>query len=199
MSIKITFICFLVSLVLPSCKKTNGQLFDDAYELTKKNKYDKAIKLYNKLLERNDKLQLAYYNRGYCYYSMKEYKKALEDFNQIINLQTFGGGQIVFTLNSDSPYASEESKYQVSYHDVLYQRAQVYFYLGKNNESFKDFGNLVASEYEEKSNCYLWQGSIILNSGDTSRACPYFNNAKHFANNETIAIEAEKMIKTYCR
>ena len=121
-------------LVLSSCKMTNEQLFDEAYNLTKKNQFDKAIEIYTKLLVRNNKLQLVYFNRGYCYYSMKEYKKALDDFNQIVYLQT-GGGQIIFTLNSNSPYANEESKYQVEYHDVLYQRAQVYFYLGKNDES----------------------------------------------------------------
>jgi tetratricopeptide (TPR) repeat protein len=195
----ITFIIFFSVFVLSSCKKTNDQLFDEAYALTKKSEYKKAIKVYTSLLERNDKLQLAYYNRGYCYYSMKEYNKALEDFDRTIGLQTLGGGSIIFTLNSESPFASEEAKYQVPYYDALYQRAQVYFFLGKNKESFNDFGVLIANEYEEKSNCYLWQGSIIINSGDTTKACSYFSNAKQFANSKTLETEAEEMLVSFCK
>jgi tetratricopeptide (TPR) repeat protein len=194
MSHKFLLIIILSTLVVSSCKKTNDHLFDEAYTLTQKGQFDKAIKKYSELLNRNDKLQLAYYNRGYCYYSEKKYDKALEDFNQIIYLQT-GGGQFVFTLNNNSPYASEESRYQIPYDDVLYQRAQVYFYLEKSDESFKDFGDLIKKEYQEQGNCYLWQASIILNRGDTSLACPYFNNAKKFANNEATSREAERMLK----
>ena len=198
MSFKIILVSLVIGLILSSCRKTNEQLFDEAYGLTKTGQFDKAIKIYTKLLERNDKLQLGYYNRGYCYYSLKQYIKALDDFNRIIDLQTVGGGKMILTLNSDSPFASEESKYQVSYHDALYQRAQVYFYLEKYNYSFKDFDDLITSGYEEKGNCYLWQGSIILNTGDTSKACLYFINAKKFADNKTIEGEAEKMVKFCC-
>lgn len=183
---------------MSSCSKSTDQLFDEAYVLTTKNQYDKAIIKYNKILERNNKFQLAYYNRGYCYYSKNEYSKALEDFNRIIQLQT-GGSQMIFTLNSDSPFASEESKYQVSYYDALYQRAQVCFYLGKNKDSYNDFDVLIASNYEEKSNCYLWQGSIWQNNGDSARACTCFTNAKAFANKKSIATEAENKLQAYCR
>jgi len=196
MNIKIIFGLLLTLFVLSSCKKTNDELFDEAYDLTKKNEYDKAIKVYTELIKRNKKLQLPYYNRGYCYYSKQDYSKALFDFNKVIELHTVGG--FIFTLNSESPFASEEAKYQVPYYDALYQRAQVYFYLGKNNESFQDFNSLIANNYEEKGNCYLWQGSIILNNGDTSKACTYFASSKKYATNENVLQEAEKMLNAYC-
>ncbi|MGN6247362.1 MAG: tetratricopeptide repeat protein [Ginsengibacter sp.] len=198
MNYKITFIIFLGVFVFSSCKESNEQLFNKASELSKKGQFDKAITIYTQIIGRNDKLQLAYNNRGYCYYSKKEYSKALQDFNRILNLQT-GGGQIVFTLNRDSPYADEEAKYQVAHDDVLYQRAQVYFYLGNKNESFTDFDYLIANEYKEKSNCYLWQGSILLNRGDTVQACSKFKNAEKFANNKVVETQAEQMLDLYCK
>ncbi len=196
MSIRIINIIFFITLIFCSCKKSNDQLFDEASTLLKESQFDKAINIYNELIKRNRKLQLAYYNRGYCYFSKNEYKKALLDYNRLIDLQTIG--DFVYTENSNSPFASEESKYQVSYYDALYQRAQVYFYLDMVKESFQDFNNLIANNYQEKSNCYLWQGSMWLNSGDTLKACDCFTKSKQFANRPDLEKEAEKFIATNC-
>ncbi|MGB4843502.1 MAG: tetratricopeptide repeat protein [Ferruginibacter sp.] len=199
MNIKIILSIFLCFSLLSSCKKTTEQLFDEAYSLTKKGKLDKAIKIYSDLIKQNDKLQSAYYNRGYCYYSEKEYSKALQDFETLINLQTLGGGKIIFSLNSDSPFASEEAKYQVPYFDAVYQRAQVYSFLDKNEESFQDFKYLVDNNYEEKSNCFFWLGSLVLNKGDTVRACDYLTKSKETANRKDVLEAVEKMINECCR
>ena len=183
---------------LPSCKKSTEQLFDEAYSFTKEGKYDKAIELYSELIERNDKLQSVYYNRGYCYYSKKEYSKALLDFDRLISSQTLGGGKIIFTLNSDSPFASEEAKYQVPYYDAVYQRAQFYFFLERNQESFQDFKLLADNNYEEKGSCFLWLGSLVLSKGDTTKACEYFAKSKESANSKNVQEAAEKMINECC-
>lgn len=196
MNIKIVFSFLLALFVLSSCKKTNEELFDEAYNLIKRKEYDKAIKIYTQLIKRNRKLQLAYYNRGYCHYSKEEYSWALFDFNKVMELQTVGG--FVFTLNPDLPYAGEEAKYQVSYYDALYQRAQVNFYLNQDSASFRDFNVLIANNYTEKSNCYLWQGAIKLNWGDTAKSCRYFIKAQQFANSESLKQEAQKMLSMYC-
>ena len=196
MNIRVIYIIFLSTLFLYSCKKSNEQLFDEAYTLLQNDQYDKAINLYTDLIKRNSKFQLAYYNRGYCYYSQKNYKSALFDFNKLIDLQTIGG--FIYTQNSNGPFSNEESKFQVPYYDALYQRAQVNFYLERNNESFQDFSSLVVNNYEEKSNCYLWLGSIFINSGDTLKACDCYNNAQKYSNKEAIEKEAGKFIDLYC-
>lgn len=194
--LKPIFSFFLILFILSSCKKTNTALFDEAYDLIKRNEFDKAINIYTDLVTRNKKFQLAYYNRGYCYYSIKNYSKALFDFNKVMELQTAGG--FIFTMNNDSPFADEEAKYQVSYYDALYQRAQVNFYLEEDSAAFQDFNALIANNYAEKSNCYLWQGSIMLNWRDTAKSCSYFLNSQKFANNESIRQEAQKMLSMYC-
>ena len=196
MNIKIIIYFFLAVIVLSSCKKTNDELFDEAYNLTKRKEYDKAIKVYTELIKRNRKLQLPYYNRGYCYYSKEDYSRALFDFNTVMELQTVGG--FILTFNPNLPFAGEEARYQVPYYDALYQRAQINFYLEKDSASFEDFNMLIANNYVEKSNCYLWQGNIVLNNGDTAKACSYFLNSQKFANSELINQEAQKMLTKYC-
>lgn len=198
MKIKIILGYLSCFILLSSCKKSTAQLFDEAYSNARKGKYDKAIELYSDLIKRNDKLQSVYYNRGYCYYVKKEYAKALMDFQTLIDLQTLGGGNIIFTLNKDSPFASEEAQYQIPYYDAVYQRAQVYSYLERNDESFKDFKLLTDNNYEEKSNCYLWLGNLVLNKGDTVQACEYFAKSKETANRKDVQEAAEKMIEDCC-
>ena len=78
--------------LLTNCKPTNDQLFDKAFRLINEKQYAAAIPVYNEIILRNKKLQLAFYNRGVCYTNLKEYSKALADFNQVINLHTIEGG-----------------------------------------------------------------------------------------------------------
>ena len=95
-------------------------MLDKAYNLSKEKKYDEAIEVYNKVIKSNNKLQLAYYNRGFSYLATKHYDNALWDFNKVMDLQTHGS--FIMTYNQDSPFADEEAKAQVPYNDALYQR-----------------------------------------------------------------------------
>lgn len=114
-----------------------------------------------------------------------------------MSLQTHGS--FIFTLNEDSPFADEEARAQVPYNDALYQRAQVKYFMDSLKSSFIDFQTLVDNNYEEKSNCLLWQGTIYIRSGKTDKACTYFDNAKQVALTNSDINEADKMIATYCR
>jgi len=87
----------------------------------------------------------------------------------------------------------------VPYYDAVYQRAQVYSFLERNEESFQDFKLLTDNNYEEKSNCFLWLGSLVLNKGDTTKACEYFAKSKETANSTNVQEAAEKMINECCR
>jgi len=196
MNIKTTFSLITLLILFASCKQTNEQLLDKAYDLSKKKQYDKAIEVYNKVIKSNSKLQLAYYNRGFAYLGLKQYDKALWDFNKVMALQTHGN--FIMTYNQDSPFADEEAKAQVPYNDALYQRAQAKYFMDSLKSSFIDFQTLVDNNYEEKSNSILWQGTIYIRSGKTDKACEYFDKAKQFALTDDDRNEAEKMLKTYC-
>ncbi|WP_197428993.1 tetratricopeptide repeat protein [Phnomibacter ginsenosidimutans] len=169
---------------------------DKALSSSKQKKYDKAIETYTKVINRNNKLQLAYYNRGFDYLATKQYDKALWDFNKVMALQSHG--DFIITYNQNSPFADEEARAQIPYNDALYQRAQVKYFMDSLKSSFIDFQTLVDNNYEEKSNCLLWQGTIYVRSGKTEKACTYFDNAKQVALTDDDRNEATEMIKTYC-
>ncbi|MFN8290742.1 MAG: hypothetical protein U0U70_10820 [Chitinophagaceae bacterium] len=196
MSFKPIFIVLSLAVVLVSCKQSNEQLLNKGYKLSKQKKYDKAIEIYTDVIRRNDKLQLAYYNRGFAYVATKQYNNALADFNKVMSLQTFGS--IIMTYNQESPFADEEARAQVPYNDALYQRAQVKYFMDSLASSFTDFQTLVDKGYEEKSNCLLWQGTICVRGGQPSKGCEYFNKAKEFALTDDDKKEADEMIKIYC-
>lgn len=187
----LTFLFFCVS-----CRQTNEQLLDEAYNLSRQKKYDKAIEVYTRVIKRNSKLQLAYYNRGFAYVAIKEYDKALGDFNRVMELQSHGN--FIITYNQNSPLADEEARTQVPYDDALYQRVQVKYFMDSLKSAFIDFQLLVDRGYEEKSNCMLWQGTIYLRDGKTDKGCEYLHKAKRVAVTENDKSEANKMLQTYC-
>lgn len=48
-----------------------------------------AISEYSQCLQRDNRFVKAYYNRGYCYYLIENYPRALADFTQVIELDPF--------------------------------------------------------------------------------------------------------------
>jgi len=196
MTLKTTCSFIVTLFLLASCKQTNDQLFDKAYSLTKEKQYDNAIEIYNELIQRNGKLQLAYYNRGFCYINTKKYQSALADFNKVMDLQTHD--DVILTFNKDMPYADEEVRAQVPYYDALYQRAQVKYHMDSIKSSFLDFQVLVDNNYEEKSNCIVWQGTIWVRNGSKDKACEYFQRAKSVATTDEDRRDADEYIKEYC-
>lgn len=192
---KPTFV-LICSLLLTSCKETNDQLLDKGYNLNTQKQYEKAIEVFSEVIKRNKRLQLAYYNRGFAYLELKQYDKALADFNKVMSLQT--KGNYIITYNDQLPYASEETKAQVPYNDALYKRAQVKYFMDSLKSSFTDFQRLVDDDYEEKSNCMTWQGVIYVVSGYKETGCEYFFKARQYATNDEDSNNAQELINTYC-
>ena len=196
MSFKASIVIVLGSILLGSCKKTNEDLNNRGVALAKEKKYKEAIRLYTKVISRNGKIQLAYYDRGFCFIALKSYSLALRDFNKVLSLQTVG--DFIITENPNIPFAPEETRMQVAYNDALYQRARVKFYMDRLRSSFEDFQALVNSEYE-KSNCIAWQGTIWIRSDNKIKACEYFEKARQAASDEEDKQQTDEFIKTYCQ
>jgi tetratricopeptide (TPR) repeat protein len=197
MNFKPTIIFIVLLFLFTSCKQTNEQLLDKAYSFSKQKKYDEAIKVYTEVIKQNNKLQLAYYNRGFAYLGTKNFKNAYADFNKVMTLQTLKNYAITF--NKDIPHADEQTRTQVPYYDALYQRAQVKYLMDSLKSSFIDFQTLIDNNYEEKSNCTLWQGTIYIKNNESEKACEYFDKAKQFALSDIDRNQAGEMIKAYCR
>lgn len=196
MTSKTALIVAAFLILLASCKQTDEQLLGKAYEFSKNKKYDGAIEILTEVINRNDSLQLAYYNRGIAYMATKKYHSALLDFNKVLALQTIGDYTITYT--DGTPFSDEKTRAQVPYNDALYTRAQAKYFMDSLASSFTDFQSLVERNYQEKSNCVLWQGTILLKSGKPGKACVYFDKAKKYALTNDDAREADQMIEVYC-
>ena len=196
MSFKLSICIVSVAIIAASCKQTNADLINRGVALAKQKKYKEAINLYTKVINRNDKIQLAYYDRGFSFIAIKNYSLALRDFNKVLSLQTIG--DFVYTENPNTSFASDEARMQVPYNDALYQRAQIKFYMDSLRSAFKDFQTLVNSDYQ-KSNCLAWQGTIWIRNGNKDKACEYFERAKQTASSEEDKQDANDFIKTYCQ
>ena len=153
-----------------SCKQTNEQLIREAVGLTEKKNYGKAIRIYTEVINNNNKIELAYFNRGLCYYHIDNYELAIRDFDTIISGKPTTA--IVMTINPNSPGASEEDRTKVSYNEAFYQRAIVKVYMDSIESSYQDFQSLIDVNYE-KVFCTIWQGDIWHIIGNDEKACRF--------------------------
>jgi tetratricopeptide (TPR) repeat protein len=171
-------------------------MLNDALRLHKSGKYSEAIHLYNKILSRNARLQTVYFDRGLAYREQKRYGEALNDFNKIIELK--GPGPVIVEINENFRDNSEESRSEIPYSDALYQRAQTKYLMDSLQSSFWDFQYLIDNNYEERSNCLLWQGDIYIRSGKKEKGCSMFQRAREVAKNNYDIEEANRMITANC-
>jgi tetratricopeptide (TPR) repeat protein len=183
------------SLLILSCKRTNEQLIQEAIRLVNKEKYKEAIDIYTKVINNNNKIELAYFNRGQCYSSIRQYDLAYKDFDTLLSRDPTES--VVFTISPNSPIASEEDRTKVSLDAVFYERAIVKFYMDSVQSAYEDFQTLINLGYE-KAFCTMWQGDLWHVSGDDKKACEFMQKARKLSTSDEEKKEAEKMIKEYC-
>ena len=189
----ITAICILC---ISSCKQTTEARINKAVRKHQNGKTQEAIAIYTDLINESPKLQLPYINRGYCYMETREYKKAYDDFNRIISLQTIGN--FIFTLNPNSPVASEEARMQIDYDDAFYERAIAKIYLDSINGGHKDMRRLINKGYYKKGLCIMWQGITWVLADSTNKGCAIMENAKLHVNSKEDLEEINDNIMFYC-
>jgi tetratricopeptide (TPR) repeat protein len=192
---KLALLFFLITCNF-SCKEkqaTVQDLVDKGVDLVNQNKFEDGIALYSKAIKQNPKVQLAYYNRGIAYSEIKEYTKAIVDFDKVLQLKN----NVVRMIDNDfNP--SAEGQGQVDFGDIFYQRAVVKSYIDSLQSSFNDFQNAIANGYSDSSNCLVWQGVLLGRAGKHEKACEYFEKAKKAAQTTSQQEEANSMISKYC-
>jgi tetratricopeptide (TPR) repeat protein len=179
-----------------SCKvkqETVQDLVDKGVYLVNQEKFEEGIALYSKAIKKNSKVQLTYYNRGIAYSEIKEYTKALADFDKVLKLKSKA---VIMIDNDFNP--SAEGQGQVDYGDAFYQRAVVKSYMDSLQSSFNDFQRAIDNRYSDSSNCFVWQGVLFGRAGKHEKACEYFEKAKKAAQTTAQQKEAIDMINKYC-
>jgi tetratricopeptide (TPR) repeat protein len=192
MRLLIPIICLFL---LASCKQTNEELIQEGVRLANKKNYKEAIDIYTKIITNNNKIELAYFYRGQCYYQMDEHELALKDFNKILLGKPTSG--VIIPVNPDSPVATEEDRTKVTYNDALFQRAIVSFFMDSVQSSYRDFQTLIDANYK-KVFCIIWQADIWHTTGNDEKACRFLQRARRLATSEEEINEVEEMTKEFC-
>ena len=186
---------FSVGWLVFACKPSLDDSLDKAYILAKEEKYKEAIQIYNEVIASNDNIQAAYYNRGHCYFALKQYAKALADFNKVMDIQRHGN--FIITYNRDGLDQSIEVRNQVPFFEALHLRAQVKYDMDSIRSSFQDFERCIQNAYEP-SNSTVWQGMLYIKMGRKDKACDYFRKARQLAFTDDDKKEADDMLTSYC-
>lgn len=187
------FLTILFTLCLFSCKPKIKELLTDAYDLETRDKHKEAIAVYNKIIDRDTTIQIAYYNRGICYYNLTEYGKALTDFTKVLAMQPAPQPGIRFRINTASPFAPDEERWKVPYEDALYQRALTKYYMDSVKSAFEDFSDAKHHGYSPQSACTRWLGTIYIQFGKKETGCGLLKES--FLAGDTTALQ---LFKTYC-
>jgi tetratricopeptide (TPR) repeat protein len=193
--IKLVLLFFLTACNF-SCKEndeTVQDLVDKGVDLVNEKKFEEGIVLYSEAIKQNPKVQLAYYNRGIAYSGIKEYTKAIADFDKIIQLKY----DVVRMIDRDFK-PTVEGQGQVEPGDVFYQRAVVKSYIDSLQSSFDDFQRAIAYGYSDSSNCLVWQGVLLGRTGEHEKACECFEKAKKAAQTVSQQKKAIDLINKHC-
>ncbi len=78
------------------------------------NKNVEAIKIYDRLLEINDKFELAFYNRGYLKLLKNDYENAIDDFKKLLEIEAVTAD----AWNEIAVAHFKQKMYQEAYEDI---------------------------------------------------------------------------------
>lgn len=102
---KLLLLIFLV-FYNTSCsekQETVQSLVDRGVDFVNRQEFEAGIALYSKAIKQNPRVQLAYYNRGIAYSELKDYTKAIADFDKVILLKS----NVVTMLDRDLKPSAE--------------------------------------------------------------------------------------------
>jgi tetratricopeptide (TPR) repeat protein len=142
---KITSSALTQNAVTPNSGiQTADGYFKTGSDKTYNKQYDSALYFYNRAIELNPSLAIAYNNRGEIYYMLGKYATALPDLNQAILLDPVLTG-------------------------ALLNRAAVNIRLGHYNEAIEDYSNFIRTD-RAVAEAWYNRGTLYLLMNDNSKA-----------------------------
>lgn len=217
-------ILFLCLTLLISCDFSSAEDYlHQAERLAENGKYEEAIKLTDKALNKNNKLVEAYIDRALFYSKLGNDKKALVDLKKVIAIDS---KNTLALYNITLLYSKVED-----YANVLYFSNKTFetkdggigCYIDRNNNAFGNSGKidipshliyferakanynlskLADARYDflmciddnyKNPECYYWIACIYSKLGNSKLACENFNMARLLGNKN-----AENKIEKYC-
>ena len=195
---QLTWISMFLLLFISSCKSREisvREMISSGIDSTEAGNHTAAIRIFSDALKKDPWLQKGYYNRGIAYHAVRDYVKALADFNHLEPMMKKGG--VIINRNNDI-VSEEKEEWNVWYEDVIYWRAVTKADMDSLTSAYREFQYLIDNNYAESSNYYLWQGVLLGRSGNTEQACEKFDQAWRTAKSAAAVKEAIDMLHQHC-
>lgn len=157
------------------------------------NKYDEAIKFYNKFLEKVPKDAICFNFRGLAYMQQKEWEKALKDFNESSRIDpkylapVINKADINYKMQNYDEAVKDYSKIIKQYPDLvgpIYSRGLTYMQLQDWDEAVKDFTKVIKLD-KKYTEAWLNRGISHYYNHSYSEAIDDWTKAKNL--NPSIA------------
>lgn len=173
-------------------------LIDSDYKNVSSNDYKVAISLYDSALYYGFKDALLYYNKGFCWYKLELYAKAIADFTKSIDL--LNGNLAFFKREECLMLVNEVYQYQEEMIPLTATPARIFGIRGDCKRKLKDNQSAIydltkAIELQPNEPLYHFiRGISFLQSGNRSQACTNFSRAGELGHEEAYNYIAE-----YCQ
>ena len=200
----------------PNLKKNklSKDKFSQAKVLFEERKFNEALVLFQKCFELQPKMYKLGINIANCLVELKEYDRAREEFQKVLDKMTEENPEIKGNTDVAKLYASigdsymrednleEAEKYfkksieiDLTDHALAYNVAEILFVAGKTDEAIKYY-NIAIKIKPGWPKSYKQVGYAYLNKGDTKKAIEMFKKFLELDPDSPEAFEIKEVIKT---
>lgn len=203
--------------------KTANEYFEEAERLEEQEKYQEAILLLDKAIQKNPQLLGAYINRGADKSALENYKGAIEDYQKVVSLDSMNtlalfnlGNNFqrlqdyknslsyfnkalrsktegAITIEYNPNQFIEADSYDVPSHEIFYARAVTYYNLDSMSGALNDFKTCIERGFM-MADSYLRIGYVYISTGKKQKACDCFLKSYNLGNKDA----KENLIK-FCK
>lgn len=187
----ISALCALSFLFLISCDYRSSEYYNsEAEKLEKEGKYEEAIFLLDKAIEKDARNIYAYLNRGKNKKRLDDLQGAIDDFESAIRIK---GGERIYIDLVENSFIETGFEFDVALEEIRFERGIARYYMDSLRPAFEDFNFCIQKNFELASN-YYWRGLIYLSFGMNSEACYDLKKSNDLGN-----LDANEILKEYCK
>ena len=176
---KMLLCLFLLVAQLSVTQKIADKLYEKGLAELQAGVFDKAVKNFNKSIQKNDKFVDAYFKRALSYTYLKKYEEAINDYSTVIELSpndevSFFNRSRIFTVMKDYEKALSDVNSAINidkeFIEVYYQKASIMLKMRNLDGAISTYTNLIEI-LPDDPRAYYNRGLLKYRNGDKKGAC----------------------------
>ena len=170
---------FLLFTQLSITQKIGDKLYEKGLTELEAGNFDKAVKNFNKSIQKNDNFVDAYFKRALSYTYLKKYEEAINDYSTVIELSpndevSFFNRSRIFTVMKDYEKALSDVNSAINidkeFIEVYYQKASIMLKMRNLDGAISTYTNLIEI-LPDDPRAYYNRGLLKYRNGDKKGAC----------------------------